>query len=990
MAQTLLRAILLFLLALVVQNGIAQTPTILFQSKSIHDGLPDNRVDIILKDQLGYLWCSTIFGICRYDGYDFKEYRLGDKVRGLKGMVADSSGHIWCIYDRELMFYSPAKETFITISPSKDDSFYSSGLTNILKDSQGNIWVSNRQSALAQIRKDGSISKKYKFPSRNIVKMIEGEKGTLWLAMSDDTIFLFDKSATNPVENSFSIKISANRITTIEWDHRDKLWIGTQDEGLYSYDIQSDSLQHFLHNPTDQNSLSNNNILSLLADDRNLWIGTDGGGLNLYQAQEKRFYTFKKRGNRLNTLADNAVLSFYKDEGESKTIWIGTVHGGFSYFQNQLINFNLPLQKFDIDFIGKQSWRILEDSRGHLWLGTDRDGLRRYDPTTGEVRIYRHDPKDHRSLAGNNVLSIFEDSNGKIWVGSQLSDVSLFDSGSNDFDRFTINAFSAFEEDKSGNIWIGNGRKVKVIVRKNNHYEIDSDASDSISAKIPDVIKTLKQDSKGNMWVGTTSGLGVLDLSGSYTRYQNNKNDSTSISGNFILSIFEDSDFSIWVGTLGNGLNHFDRRTEKFERFGPKNQLPANHIRNIWEDKSNNIWVSTNLGLSKLDRNNQIKNFNRNDGIFVSSPGLSYPLRNGNIIQGGIHGLNIFDPGTLNRTDLPPKTIFTSLEIRGENPKNIPFAQFPKSSDGTPHIEIARETANFTINFLAFNFLDPGKNQYAYKVSEQEDTWHNIGNQRSISFSYLPAGTYNLQVKASNEHGIWNDRGIKLKFTVLPSIWEKPFIRILLFLGLIGIIIVGYKWRLKKIHQQREKLKEQVALKTRELKIKQQEMLEQTFKLMESEKLNSKLKQKQLKDELDFKISELTNRTLRSVHKNKLLTDIKSELNQSLSQEKINPGNYKSLVSQINDTLTFDSNWNDFYELFDQVHVSFIQKLKQLAPDLTEREIRLCALIKLDFSSQDIATIFGISFNSVKVSKYRLRQKLKMEPNTKFKEFFNI
>mgnify|MGYP003661463122 CR=1 FL=1 len=122
-------------------------------------------------------------------------------------------------------------------------------------------------------------------------------------------------------------------------------------------------------------------------------------------------------------------------------------------------------------------------------------------------------------------------------MGSQLSHVSLFDPDSNDFDRFPINAFSAFEEDMEGNIWIGNGRNIKVIVRKNIHFEIDSDASDSISAKIPDVINTLKQDSKGHMWVGTTSGLGVLGLSGAYTRYQNSNDDSTSISGFYSLHI---------------------------------------------------------------------------------------------------------------------------------------------------------------------------------------------------------------------------------------------------------------------------------------------------------------------------------------------------------------------------------------------------------------------------------------------------------------------
>ena len=364
--------------------------------------------------------------------------------------------------------------------------------------------------------------------------------------------------------------------------------------------------------------------------------------------------------------------------------------------------------------------------------------------------------------------------------------------------------------------------------------------------------------------------------------------------------------------------------------------------------------------------------------------------KEGKVIQGNMYGLNFYDLQKLKKDDSIPHMVFTEIEVSDKsNKRRIHVPSLEKTTNNIPFIELKPRTPNFIINFLAFDHLSPNNCQYMYKVEGLDGEWHNIGNQRNISFSFLPAGTYTLWVKGANSSGIWNNDGIKLQFLVAPTFFEQRYVQVLIVLLLIGLVFGTYKWRVHNIKLQKEKLKQLVALKTKELKKKQKEVILQKEKLIASEQANYHLKKKQLSDELSFKKSELTNNTLRSAHKSNLLQKIMKALAFECKQHNVDKNNLKSLQTQIKDTLKLDEDWNDFYRLFNEVHISFINNLKNHEPYLTKREIRFCALLKLNFSTNEIATLFGISPNSVKVSRYRLRQKLKLDSDTTFKTFFN-
>ena len=209
----------------------------------------------------------------------------------------------------------------------------------------------------------------------------------------------------------------------------------------------------------------------------------------------------------------------------------------------------------------------------------------------------------------------------------------------------------------------------------------------------------------------------------------------------------------------------------------------------------------------------------------------------------------------------------------------------------------------------------------------------------------------------------------------------------LLLISIISLIVLVYRFRTATIKKQKEKLQRLLDLKTIEVQEQEQSISQSKISLLEIEKQNQVLKQKRLENELHFKIDELTNNTLRGMHKNNLLIDIKDKLKIELKNKIIDKSNLENIVDHINDSLILDADWESFYTLFNQVHPRFIKSLKQQYPALSEREIRLCALILIDFSSQHIATLFGISLTSVKVARHRLRKKINIDNSKSVKQF---
>ncbi|WP_338868322.1 tetratricopeptide repeat protein [Spirosoma sp. SC4-14] len=186
---------------------------------------------------------------------------------------------------------------------------------------------------------------------------------------------------------------------------------------------------------------------------------------------------------------------------------------------------------------------------------------------------------------------------------------------------------------------------------------------------------------------------------------------------------------------------------------------------------------------------------------------------------------------------------------------------------------------------------------------------------------------------------------------------------VLLLIGILAAVIIS---------RQRLKIRNEQALNQQN-----QQIFQTQNQLMQVALKNKQLEEENLKSQLELKSKELTTHTLQIIQKNQVLEELRNDLTTILKDDKRDQKKQlRQLVQKISLNFSQDKYWADFRAIFEQVHPHFFRDLTQQFPDLTATDLRLIALLKMNINSADVATLLGISPDSLRVSRYRLRKKL--------------
>jgi len=218
---------------------------------------------------------------------------------------------------------------------------------------------------------------------------------------------------------------------------------------------------------------------------------------------------------------------------------------------------------------------------------------------------------------------------------------------------------------------------------------------------------------------------------------------------------------------------------------------------------------------------------------------------------------------------------------------------------------------------------------------------------------------------------------------------QKKADDLLIYTFVIGIVLLSVTAYVI-ISRQKLKISRNKALMEKKQKIyeTQQELTKAELKniqlrekALQTALENRKLKELQLNNQLEIKDKEMTTRALHIIQKNKILKDLKKQIEEirNNSSGGVKKKELTKLSKQIDYSFSFDKDWKDFQNSFEHVHSAFFENLKSQYPDLTPSEIRLCALLKLNLNSKDISTILGISHDSLRIARYRLRKRFNLE-----------
>ena len=847
----------LVLLFFIVFNHLSQPANFKFSRININNGLSNNQINCILKDNMGFMWFGTMSGLNRFDGYSFKIFR-----HDLRDTASISDNFIWDLFEDHLgrlwvgtrsgfNIYDPRSETFIR-DPStilRSLNIQDESLSDIFRDNHGKYWFISSETGLYKydFRTNTTVNINHNandsttIETDYIADICEGPSNNLWIVHHNGILEKMDyKNHRIIYRNNFLYSKYGGEYLEYDLfvDADEDLWIYVSNyaRGIFYFNSSRQSFQHFQEGSS--GTSLNTNIVRGIAQDKNglIWIGTDHGGINLL---DKKTFTIKyltHNNEDEKSLSQNSITSLFKDD--LGIMWIGTFKKGINYYNEDIFKFRLfkhqASDPFSLSFDDVNCF--VEDAKGNLWIGTNGGGLLFYDRNNNRFTQHLHDPENKNSISNDIIVSLCIDHLQNLWIGTYYGGLNCFDG--NRFKHYRYNpsdpqslsddrVWEIFEDSRK-NLWIGTlgGGLDRFDLRNDLFIHHRSDQVNSIHS---DFISSIIEDKNGNLWIGSAYGIDFLDRqTGNFTHYINDADNPMSISNNNIIIIIEDIRGLIWVGTR-EGLNLFNRKDKTFRVFRMEDGLPDNTILTILEDNNGNLWISTpnglsNLLISKNLHNNEyifsFKNYDETDGLQGKefNENAAYKTSQGELIFGGPNGFNIFHPDDIKENTVVPELVLTDFQIFnksiGVNEKANGRVVLKQSITLTREIVLKYRENVFSIEFAALSYSHPGKNSYAYILEGFNTGWLTTdGSQRKATFTNLDPGEYVFKVKASNNDGYWNDEGISLRIKILPPFWKTPVAFVIYAALIIGILLFS-----RKLILERERMNHRIQQERQEAK----------------------------------------------------------------------------------------------------------------------------------------------------------------------------
>ena len=786
-----------------------------FDTITVEQGLSQATVQTVVQDRRGFVWIGTQEGLNRYDGYTFKVYRRDpDDEFSLPSdwiwtLYEDPDGDLWVgTNDGGLSRYDPATDGFTSfLDPGSDTD---DRVRAIHKSAPGTVWVGTDAGLKLLDLQTGSFTP---FPLADLPddpgidqvrEIFEDGDGLLWISIDEGGLVRLDPESRemhrfrHDPENPDSL--GSNRVRCVHEDLRGTLWIGLYDGGLDRLDRRTGIFSHQRHDPGDPTSLPHNRVRAFLEDpDGDLWIATDGG-LAHRHAETGRFTTFRHSSIDASSLADNRVLALLRDRGG--VMWVGT-YGGASKWNP--LSSAFAHHRDDEWTSGRLNGNVVnaitEDIDGALWVATYGVGLNRLDPDSGKFELYAHDSDRPGSVSDNRVMSLLVDRSGTFWLGTLTKGLDRFDRKTETFTHYrhdpedptslSANGVTSIFEDSRGTIWVGTYRGgLNRLDRATGKFvRYANDPQDPASLKDNRVL-AIYEDRSRVLWVGTEGGgLNRFDRrTGSFTSFRYDQDDPSSLSSDTAWAIYEDAQRVLWIGTQGGGLNRWDPEDRDagrgvFHRYTQADGLASMSIYAILGDEQGNLWLSSNRGLSRFDpRSNEFKHFDTTHGLqsHEFNFGAYHRGEDGRLYFGGVNGFNAFYPEEILDNPHVPPVVLTDFRRADQEAEAIRISEVDA-------IELTYKDYFVFFEFAALDFTAPEHNRYMYRLLGFDEDWIDIGTTRRATYTNLSPGNYTLQVRASNNDGVWNDAGASLGVRVHPPPWKTWWAYTLFGLALTGM-----------------------------------------------------------------------------------------------------------------------------------------------------------------------------------------------------------
>ena len=936
--------------------NLGDPPVLNFTKKEYRAG---TQVWSIAQDAEGVMWFGNNAGLVEFDGNHWRVHPLSNRTI-VRSVCAGSEGRIFVGGQDEFGYFSPeangalAYHSLKYLLPADEPNF--GDVWNVSVTGDGAFFRTNKQVFRFHDQKLTSL-----MPHGSSLHFMGDWRGKLMVQDGAHRFFIFENGKLQPLDRPADFNFGT--ISGILKYSPDTTLVTTINNGIFFFDGNN-----FVPWKTQADDFLKKNIIfcAAMLPDGKIALGTSLNGLVTLDRKRRIFHHLNKKSG----LQNNTLLSLLVTKTGS--LWLGLDNG------IDFVDIQSPFSTFfpDGELQGTGYTAHIFDEK--IYFGTN----------TG---LYAADWKPFYSPEERKRFSKVAHSEGQVWSLAELGGELLMGHHEG---AFSVKNGSA--EKLSGLMGLWKFVQISPDFAIAGHYNglaifkktASGWAFESTLGGLTESSRLLAKDGGGNIWMAHPyRGIYKIQLKPgqrelSVDFFGKNQGLPSDL-GNHLFQMGENVVF-----TGENGVFEFSETQNSFlpdvnfdRLFGKKTRL-----RYLKEDKQGNIWYVTDheTGIVLVEINALEKKVRR-----VPIPELSekltagfqfvFPVDRENVFIATEQGFIHFNPSAyFSKKDTAIRLVLHEVRLKN-GPDSLLFGGHRTGAEIPREVRLSAGQNSLVFAFSATDFPGGEFVEYSHFLDGTDREWSAWTSDPQLVFNNLPPGDYVFNVKARNQHGAESAPQL-FTFTILPPWYASRlayFFYFLMLVGSVGWLIVRQQKRfaaekhgLQKMHEHRE----------------EQHQIESRY----SEEAINRLKNEKLEAEVEHKNQELASATMHILQKSEILNTIKSALEKLKGKAATAPELEKEIVRIVklleHDALT-DANWEQFSENFDRVHSDFLKRLREQFDHLSPNDYKLCAYLRLNLSTKEIATLMNISPRSVESNRYRLRKRMSLDTETNLTEF---
>ncbi len=739
-----------------------------FKNYGIKDGLNDNNVQAVIRDDRGLLWVGTDFGIYWFDGKKFYRPQVQANVGQwyITGFYKDPEGTIWVLtfFNGIFKYHSGRFTNYLVDSQQKDAT--TNSITDMIQLSPGKYVVLTQDRSYLFDGKHFSSFDAEKINLKSNANSVTQIPGPITVLGTDDGLFLLKYQTNTPVivEHLFAGTRIA-KVTAV----KNQLWV-LSGRAAFCFSLKPN--EPLLPKPTAY--LTGRPLKDIAAGQGSeVWATANNG--SFWDVEDTVFKI--RNGNitaygKQNGLPENVQQVYYDKEG---IVWFAN-RKGLSMLADEYYSFDKIVSGRN----NNPTTSMVMDNNKNLWVGSI-NGL-----AVHKDKRYKFYPNTGSSPIGY-VSWLKKTKKGDCLVGAVAGVLKI---ENNSIKKYLSLNSTAFSEGADNTLWFGG------VTGEVWKYAGSFPKKQFVQKPVHEMITALYIT--GNFaWVGYRDK-GIIKYVA--------RNDSLIVVKEFsamtgfpdmrIRCCTSDRSGNVLFGTRTNGVFVFSTASDKpIAHINTQTGLNANWIRDIFFDASGTIYLATNNGINTVTGNYtkpmvryvriEDDNINRETNCILKEESIFYVGTNEGVLK--------WMPANIHKDTVPPPVYLTKINVQGL--KNFSFV--PYTSDAGS-IELPYDKHFISFEFAGISLKDPENVSYHYSLSGQDNGWSPLTLNNDVAFDLKP-GSYTFKVAAKNADGVWSGRAAVFHFVINPPFWLSWWFMLIMTAFTVFVAYSAYRYKLSKL-----------------------------------------------------------------------------------------------------------------------------------------------------------------------------------------------